>query len=221
MSIHVAIRHTTRYAFDRPVNLSPHVIRLRPAAHCRTPIAAYTLRVEPAQHFINWQQDPFGNYLARAVFPERTRELRVDVEVIADMTVINPFDFFVEEYAERWPFDYPEALNKELTPYLEADPAGPLLEGYLQGIDRRPQNTVDFLVALNQRPAARHRLHHPARAGRADARGDARARARLLPRHRLAAGPAAAPPRARGALRLRLPGAAHAGREVARRPVGA
>jgi uncharacterized protein (DUF2126 family)/transglutaminase-like putative cysteine protease len=150
MSIHVAIRHTTRYAFDRPVNLSPHVIRLRPAAHCRTPIAAYTLRIEPAQHFINWQQDPFGNYLARAVFPERTRELRVDVEVIADMTVINPFDFFVEEYAERWPFDYPEALSKELTPYLEADPAGPLLEGYLQGVDRRPQSTVDFLVALNR-----------------------------------------------------------------------
>jgi uncharacterized protein (DUF2126 family) len=151
MSIHVAIRHTTRYAYDRPVSLSPHVVRLRPAAHSRTPILGYTLKVEPAGHFINWQQDPFGNYLARLVFPERARELAIDVEVIADLTVINPFDFFVEEWAEQWPFDYPEAMRKELAPYLEAEPAGPLLTAQLASIDRHPTNTVSFLVALNHR----------------------------------------------------------------------
>jgi uncharacterized protein (DUF2126 family) len=149
MSIHVAIRHTTHYHYDRPITLNPHVVRLRPAAHSRTPIAAYTMKVRPEQHFINWQQDPFGNYLARLVFPERTRELLVDVEVIADMTVINPFDFFVEEYAGHWPFSYPEALKKELAPYLEAERPGPRLKKYLEGVDRRRQNTVDFLVALN------------------------------------------------------------------------
>ncbi len=149
MSIHVAIRHTTRYHFDRPVTLSPHTIRLRPAVHSRTPIVSYSLKVTPEKHFINWQQDPFGNYLARLVFPERTRELSVAVEVIADMTVINPFDFFVEEQAERWPFDYTPALKKELAPYLEAEPAGPLLADYLAGIVRRPVAIVDFLVELN------------------------------------------------------------------------
>jgi transglutaminase-like putative cysteine protease len=95
MSIQVAIRHTTTYTFDRLVALSPHVVRLKPAAHSRTPILSYSLKVTPEKHFINWQQDPFGNYLARLVFPEKTGKLSIDVEVIADMTVINPFDFFL------------------------------------------------------------------------------------------------------------------------------
>ena len=104
MSIRVACRHITHYRFDRPINLSPHVLRLRPAPHSRTPVRAYAMRIAPDTHFINWQQDPFGNYLARLVFPEKTRELRIEVEVVADMTVINPFDFFVEESAEQFPF---------------------------------------------------------------------------------------------------------------------
>ncbi len=151
MSIHVAIRHATRYRYDRPVALSPHVVRLRPAPHSRTPILAYSLTIKPEKHFINWQQDPFGNYLARLVFQEKTREFSVDVEVIADMTVINPFDFFMEEYAEHWPFAYEAGLRQELAPYLEVEPAGPLLADYVAGIDRGRKNTVDFLVALNMR----------------------------------------------------------------------
>ncbi|HRH79437.1 MAG TPA: transglutaminase family protein [Thiobacillaceae bacterium] len=150
MSIHVAIRHVTHYRFDRPVTLSPHVIRLRPATHSRTPIHAYSLNILPEKHFINWQQDPFGNWLARLVFPELTRELKVDVEVIADMTVINPFDFFMEDTAEHWPFAYPDALKKELAPYLEADENGPRLDAYLAGIPRQKKHTVDFLVDLNR-----------------------------------------------------------------------
>jgi uncharacterized protein (DUF2126 family) len=151
VSIHIAIRHTTRYRYDRPVALSPHVVRLRPAPHSRTPILAYSLRIKPDKHFINWQQDPFGNYLARLVFPEKTRELSVDVEVIADMTVINPFDFFVEDDAHQWPFEYEAGLKQELTPYLEAEVPGPLLADYLASIDRSPRSTVGFLVDLNRR----------------------------------------------------------------------
>ena len=151
MSIHVAIRHSTHYTFDRPVSLSPHVVRLKPAAHSRTPIESYSLRIKPEKHFINWQQDPFGNYLARLVFPERTTELLIDVEVIADLTVINPFDFFVEDYADKWPFAYPTALAKELTPYLEKEKPGPLLSAYLKTIDRTPRAIVDFLVGINQK----------------------------------------------------------------------
>jgi uncharacterized protein (DUF2126 family) len=151
MSIQVAIRHTTTYTFDRLVALSPHVVRLKPAAHSRTPILSYSLKVTPAKHFINWQQDPFGNYLARLVFPDKTGKLSIDVEVIADMTVINPFDFFLEEYAEHWPFEYPEALKKELAPYLEAEAAGPLLAAHLSAIRRDRAPTVSFLVQLNQK----------------------------------------------------------------------
>jgi uncharacterized protein (DUF2126 family)/transglutaminase-like putative cysteine protease len=151
MTIRVAINHRTEYRYERPVSLSPHVMRLRPAPHCRTPIHAYSLKVTPAKHFINWQQDPFGNHLARVVFPEKTRRLTIEVDVVADMTVINPFDFFLEEYAQKYPFAYDEQLTKELAPYCEVREEGPLLEEWMAGVDRHEQGTVDFLVALNQR----------------------------------------------------------------------
>ena len=115
MSIHVALEHRTRYLFDRPVGLTPHVVRLRPAPHCRTPILSYSLHVGPDPHFINWQQDPVGNHVARLVFPEPVRELSVVVDLVADMTVINPFDFFVDEAAEQFPFTYDDALAKVST----------------------------------------------------------------------------------------------------------
>ena len=150
MSIRVACRHITHYHFDRPVSLSPHILRLRPAPHSRTPIRSYTLRIAPGDHFINWQQDPFGNYLARLVFNEKTRELTIDVEIVADMTVINPFDFFIEESAEKTPFAYETQLQKELAPYFEVNENGPLLGALLKQVDLTPSPTVDFLVRINQ-----------------------------------------------------------------------
>ena len=151
MTIRVALKHKTQYLYDRPVQLGPHIFRLRPAVHSRTPIESYSLRIKPEKHFINWQQDPFGNYLARVVFPEKTRELSIEVDLVADMTVINPFDFFVEEYAEKYPFSYDAQLSKELGPYLEVMERGPLLDIFLGEVDRSPKPIVDFLVALNQR----------------------------------------------------------------------
>jgi uncharacterized protein (DUF2126 family) len=149
--INVAIEHRTTYRFDRPVRLSPHVVRLRPTPHCRTPVLAYSLDVRPAEHFLNWQQDPFGNYLARLVFPERATELDVTVGVVADMTVINPFDFFVEEGAENYPFGYEPGLAHDLAPYLETQPAGPLLTEWLAHAATEPGMPInDFLVHLNQ-----------------------------------------------------------------------
>ena len=132
MAIRVAINHKTEYRYDRLVSLSPHVLRLRPAPHSRTPIHSYSLKVEPGKHFINWQQDPFGNYLARLVFLEKTRTFKVEVDLVAEMTVINPFDFFVEHYAENYPFEYDEQLKKELIPYREIKEDGPLLNKWLK-----------------------------------------------------------------------------------------
>lgn len=151
MTIRVALKHSTRYDFDKPVSLSPHLVRLRPAPHCRTPIDAYSLKISGGEYFINWQQDPFGNHVARLVFPEKVSHLQVDVEVIAPMTVINPFDFFLEEYADNFPFDYPEALKKELAPYLEVTESGPLLTEWLKSVSDKPKPVVNFLVAINQR----------------------------------------------------------------------
>ncbi len=151
MSIQVGINHRTTYRFDRPIEVGPHIVRLRPAAHCRTPIEAYSLQIRPEGHFINWQQDPFGNFLARVVFPDKTDELSFDVDLLADMTVINPFDFFLEESANKIPFAYPEGTANELAPYLEISEMGPLLTKWVASIDRAPRPTVDFLVELNQR----------------------------------------------------------------------
>ncbi|WP_045860825.1 transglutaminase family protein [Teredinibacter purpureus] len=150
MTIRVAINHRTSYKFDRPVSLSAHTVRLRPAPHSRTPIHSYSLKIKPEQHFINWQQDAFGNYLARLVFPEKCTEFEVDVEVIADMTTINPFDFFVEEYAENYPFKYTTQLKAELRPYLEKLKCGPKFKKFLMGVKNKKGTINDFLVEINQ-----------------------------------------------------------------------
>ncbi len=151
MSIHVALNHVTHYKYDRPVTLSPQVIRLRPAPHSRTPVLSYSLKVTPGEHFINWQQDPQGNYLARLVFPEKTSEFKIEVDLTAEMSVINPFDFFLEPYADKIPFAYEDWQRHELTPYLYTLPATPKFAEYLAAIPREPMQSVDFLVALNQK----------------------------------------------------------------------
>ncbi|MGB5728037.1 MAG: transglutaminase family protein, partial [Thiogranum sp.] len=149
MSIRVAIHHKTDYLFDRLVSLAPHQIRLRPAPHTRTPLHHYSLNVGPADHFINWQQDPFGNFIARYVFTEKTRKLSIEVDMVAEMVTINPFDFFVEKYADEFPFAYPSQLRKELTPYFETTESGPQLTEWLTGVSREPKHIVYFLVDLN------------------------------------------------------------------------
>ena len=151
MPIRVALHHKTDYQYDRLVSLSPQVIRLRPAPHCRTPVTAYSLKIEPPGYFINWHQDPQSNYLARLVFPERVKHFSIEVGLVAEMTVINPFDFFLEDYAEEFPFRYAVSQCKELAPYVTPEPAGPRLRSFLDSIDLTPRRSMDFLVALNQR----------------------------------------------------------------------
>jgi uncharacterized protein (DUF2126 family)/transglutaminase-like putative cysteine protease len=155
MGIRVLLQHRTIYNYDRLVTLSPQIVRLRPAPHSRTPITSYSLRIEPPDHFVNWQQDPHGNFLARLVFPNQTQRFSIDVSVAADMTVINPFDFFLEPYAEQYPFQYDAMEQRDLRPFLESSATGPLFEQFLASvaaeIGERGMRTSDFLVHLNQR----------------------------------------------------------------------
>ena len=154
MSIHVALNHVMYYRYDRPVALGPQIIRLRPAPHCRTRILSYSLTILPSEHFINWQQDPQSNYLARVVFPKPARELRIEVDLVAEMAILNPFDFFLESYAQKFPFSYEPTEERGLAPFRTLEPATPRLTEYLAGIAPEAQVTVDFLVELNRRLAA-------------------------------------------------------------------
>ena len=151
MSIHVALNHVTHYRYDRRIALGPQVVRLRPAPHSRTRILGYSMRVEPEQHFINWQQDPQANYLARLVFPEKTDRLRIEIDLVAEMSVLNPFDFFLEPSAENFPFEYDKSLHNELAPYRVKSEATPAFQRYLDSIPREKKQTTNFLVELNQR----------------------------------------------------------------------
>jgi uncharacterized protein (DUF2126 family)/transglutaminase-like putative cysteine protease len=151
MPLHVALTHRTSYRYDRLVSLGPQTIRLRPAPHARTPILSYALKVEPQPHFLNWQQDPQGNHLARVVFPEKVSHFDVTVDLVADMATINPFDFFLEPEAEHWPFTYDPVLEQELAPFRKLAPVGPRMRALLDGVLRGEQQTVDMLVALNRR----------------------------------------------------------------------
>jgi uncharacterized protein (DUF2126 family)/transglutaminase-like putative cysteine protease len=149
MSIHAALNHVTHYKYDRLVNLGPQVIRLRPAPHCRSKIISYSLTIEPADHYLNWQQDPFANYQARLVFEKKTREFKVTVDLVVEMAVFNPFDFFLEPAAEKYPFKYEELLKQELAPYLATEHLSKRLKACLARIDRSKRRTIDFLVDVN------------------------------------------------------------------------
>ncbi len=151
MSIKASIYHLTHYRYDRPVTLGPQIIRLRPAPHGRTRVISHSLKVTPSDHFVNHQQDPYGNWLARFVFPKPVTELKIEVDLVADMTVYNPFDFFVEEKAEEFPFDYAEDIEPDLVIYRSPETVGPLLRDFLATIDRTEQRTIDFIVNLNAR----------------------------------------------------------------------
>jgi transglutaminase-like putative cysteine protease len=223
MAITAAIHHVTRYRYARPVSLGPQTVRLRPAPHCRTPVLSYSLKVAPEPHFLNWQQDPHGNFLARYVFPEKVTELRIEVDLVARMDVYNPFDFFLEERAERWPFAYSDEDRAELTAYLGApEGTGPLFEEFVRGIDRSDQQTMSFFVALNQRLQDEVRYlirmepgvqspEETLRLGSGSCRDTAWLTVNIV--RSLVAG-------AGGAVRVRVPHPAHARRPVAGRPVG-
>lgn len=155
MPLYAAITHKTSYEYDRRIHLSPQVIRLRPAPHCRTPVESYSIRVEPEGHFLNWLQDPFGNFEARVVFPEKVNHFSVTVDLSCDMTVINPFDFFIDEYAEKLPFQYEDSLKDELSPYFKVSDSSPQLEDWMKlrvpEVFSQDTGTIDFLVELNRR----------------------------------------------------------------------
>lgn len=151
MAILASIHHLTHYRYDRPVTLGPQIIRLRPAPQSRTKVISHSLKVSPGGHFVNHQQDPYGNWLARFVFPEPVTEFRIEVDLVADMTVYNPFDFFVEDSAEYWPFEYPRDLADDLVIYRTPEETGPFLAQFLSTLPREKTRTIDFLVALNAR----------------------------------------------------------------------
>jgi len=150
MSLHVALTHRTTYRYDRAVTLGPQTIRLRPAPHARTPILAYSLKVSPEPHFLNWQQDPQGNFLARVVFPEKVTHFDVSVDLIADMATINPFDFFLEPDAEEFPFAYDPVLEEELAPFRKCEPVGPHLAALIAAVPREKKRTIDVLIDVNR-----------------------------------------------------------------------
>jgi transglutaminase-like putative cysteine protease len=193
MSIHAALNHVTHYKYDRPVTLGPQVVRLRPAPHCRSNIISYSLKIEPVGHFVNWQQDPFANYQARLVFPEKATEFKVTVDLVAEMAVYNPFDFFLEPDAEEFPFTYAPELKQELAPYLITEPATPLVQAYLDKIDRTKRRSVIFLVDLNQMVHKDINYTIRMEPGVQTPEETLTQGLRLLPRLRLAAGAAAAP----------------------------
>jgi len=151
MAIQIALNHKTQYRYDRLVNLGPQIVRLRPAPHTRTTILSYSLKIHPSKHFLNWQQDPQSNYLARLVFTEPTTEFFVEVDLVAEMAIFNPFDFFLEPYAEKFPFAYDSATARDLRPYLETEALTPSLEKWLSAVSKEPLRTIDFLINLNRR----------------------------------------------------------------------
>ncbi len=151
MAIQVALNHRSIYQYERPVRLGPQIVRLRPAPHCRTPVLSYSLRIEPDQHSLHWQQDPYNNFLARILVAEKTERFGIEVDLVAELAPVNPFDYFIDPEAQNFPFEYPPDLRKDLAPYRVLEPAGALLKDFLHGVSREKRSTIGFLVDLNRR----------------------------------------------------------------------
>jgi uncharacterized protein (DUF2126 family)/transglutaminase-like putative cysteine protease len=149
MGIHVALNHRTDYRYPQPIFLGPQVIQLCPAPHCRIPILSYSLDVIPGKHLLHWQMDPHSNRLARLLFSERTDELVVDVNLVADLSPTNPFDFLLEPGVEEYPFTYTPDLAKDLEPFRSVDVPGQLLEQFLAPFQIQSCGTVSFLLKVN------------------------------------------------------------------------
>ncbi len=151
MAIKVALNHRMHWKYSKPVSLGPQTVRLRPAPHCRTPILSYSISVLPEKHFIHWQQDPLNNFQARLLLAEKTREFLVEVSLTAQLTPINPFDYYLDLGSETFPFEYSAALARDLAPYRVIEPAGPKLKHFLDDVPREKRPTIGFLVDLNAR----------------------------------------------------------------------
>ncbi len=149
MTIKVALRHITHYQYDKFISLGTQSIRLKPAAHTKSDIESFSLTIKPKKHFLNWQQDPFGNYIANVVFPDKTNELSVNVDIILNMNVYNPFDFFLDDAARKFPFNYEAELRESLLPYLAVTEKEENLLSFIKSINKKPKSTIDFLVDLN------------------------------------------------------------------------
>ena len=218
MSIYVALHHVTHYKYDRPID-RPADHPAAPGAACRTPILSYSLKVAPSNHFVNWQQDPHGNWLARYVFPEKTTELKIEVDFTAQMTMVNPFDFFVEPYADTFRSNIRKISRPSSRPISR--PSSPIAcSRNISTRSRTKLRTPSTSSSLSTGSSAKDRLRHPHGGGRADAGGDAVLGVRLVPRLGLAAGPCAPPSRPRRALRLRLPDPVEAGPRPLDGPLG-
>jgi transglutaminase-like putative cysteine protease len=220
MTVRVALRHRTHYRYDRLVRLGPQVVRLRPAPHSRTRVTSYSIRVSPSEHFENWQQDPHGNWLLRLVFPEKVRELELDVDLVLELDAINAFDFFLEPEADFLPLEYEPATRRELEPFLATGAGGPLIDDLVKSPETERASNGGFFGRAQSNDSRAHALRDSTRTGRAVARRNTRAAERLLSRFSLAARASASSTGPRGTLCLRLPRTAQARREAARGPAG-
>ena len=151
----IRIRHHTEYRYPEPAALGPHYVRLRPAEHTRARLLAYNLTIGP-EHEIRWQQDPWGNRIARVTFDEETRAraLSVTVDASFDIRPVNPFDFFVDGRCEDLPLEYPDGLIGELEPFLHPPTMTPALATFIESLPSGGR-LVDFIVELTRRVAER------------------------------------------------------------------
>jgi uncharacterized protein (DUF2126 family) len=151
MGIQVALKHRTCYRYEKAVSLGPQIVRLRPALHCRTPILSYSLDITPPHHLLIWQLDASSNQQARVLFPEPTSEFAVEVNLVADLSLLNPFDFLLDPSVEMYPFQYAPEVVRDLHPNLLVDPPGSLLRAFIESWRHQRIGTVDLLLLANHK----------------------------------------------------------------------
>lgn len=144
------IVHHTQYNFSKPVQASPHIIRLNPTLNYKNKILEHSLQVFPEVFHQNNHLDVYGNPISRLVFLSKIEFLTVEVKMKVEVQDINPFDFFLSLAIENYPFKYPNSVQSYLQSYLEVVD-DEVIEHWLKSKNPPKQHkTLDYVTSLNK-----------------------------------------------------------------------
>ena len=156
----ITVRHRTAYAFDAPVSLEPHVVRLRPRVDGSNRLVEFDLQIDPEPALRADNLDPEGNVVTHAWFDGKSSHLTLRTHAVVDTLVVDPFRFLVTDPEQPLPGVYAPDFCERLALYRrQPDAAHPAVRelAFAAATESR-RDPARFPLALAQRISGRFTL---------------------------------------------------------------